>query len=239
MRDYFKSSRSGTYGFLAAIPLVLIYEFVMFSSNSQIQVSSGAWIKTFLGNINIIGNLALFLALITMGVIIYTNERKEEYDLKLSYFGGMIAESIILAPIFAVTVGWITYELLNPQELVGLSAATQELGTSRFVLFGLSCGAGVYEEFLFRVLLFGSLLLVMTRFVGSKWISFIIAAIVSSLIFSWIHYLGPMGDTFQWTSFIFRAIAGLAFTILYKLRGFGIAAWTHAIYDIMVLVRTS
>ena len=29
---------------------------------------------------------------------------------------------------------------------------------------------------------------------------------------------------------------GLALNVLYLLRGFGIAAWTHALYDVMVLV---
>ena len=33
-------------------------------------------------------------------------------------------------------------------------------------------------------------------------------------------------------SFTFRAIAGVAFSVLYVTRGFGIAAWTHALYDL-------
>jgi hypothetical protein len=30
-------------------------------------------------------------------------------------------------------------------------------------------------------------------------------------------------------------IAGLFFSVLYLLRGFGIAAWSHALYDIAVM----
>ena len=36
-------------------------------------------------------------------------------------------------------------------------------------------------------------------------------------------------------SFVFRTLAGLAFSGLYLTRGFGITAWTHALYDVAVL----
>ena len=32
------------------------------------------------------------------------------------------------------------------------------------------------------------------------------------------------------------AIAGVAFSALYVFRGFGITAWTHALYDVLVLI---
>ena len=33
-------------------------------------------------------------------------------------------------------------------------------------------------------------------------------------------------------AFTFRAVAGLLLSGLYVARGFGIAAWTHALYDV-------
>ena len=47
--------------------------------------------------------------------------------------------------------------------------------------------------------------------------------------------MGPYGDQLQLGSFVFRAIAGVAFSALYIVRGFGITAWTHALYDVMLL----
>ena len=63
----------------------------------------------------------------------------------------------------------------------------------------------------------------------------VFAVVASALIFSGFHYIGPLGD--QWTlpSFTFRAVAGLLLSGLYVSRGFGIVAWTHALYDIYVL----
>jgi hypothetical protein len=48
------------------------------------------------------------------------------------------------------------------------------------------------------------------------------------------HYVGPLGDTFDLYGFTFRAVAGLFFALLFLVRGFGIAAGTHAAYDMLV-----
>ncbi|MEP7382313.1 MAG: CPBP family glutamic-type intramembrane protease, partial [Gemmatimonadota bacterium] len=64
----------------------------------------------------------------------------------------------------------------------------------------------------------------------------IFATIVGALIFSAFHYVGAYGDRLEVGSFVFRAIAGVAFSALYIVRGFGITAWTHALYDVMLLV---
>src|SRR5438477_294116 len=45
------------------------------------------------------------------------------------------------------------------------------------------------------------------------------------------------GDPLDVYSFVFRTIAGLFFSGLYLLRGFGITAWTHALYDVFLLLR--
>jgi hypothetical protein len=39
---------------------------------------------------------------------------------------------------------------------------------------------------------------------------------------------------FDWYPFVFRTVAGLFFSALFIYRGFGIAAGTHAAYDMLV-----
>ena len=46
--------------------------------------------------------------------------------------------------------------------------------------------------------------------------------------------MGPLGDSFAIYSFTFRFLAGLFFALLFSIRGFGVAAGTHAVYDILV-----
>jgi len=59
-------------------------------------------------------------------------------------------------------------------------------------------------------------------------------AFLSSLAFAGAHHLGPLGEPFQWYAFLFRASAGIFFAALFVYRGFGIAAGTHAAYDMLV-----
>jgi hypothetical protein len=62
----------------------------------------------------------------------------------------------------------------------------------------------------------------------------IFAAVLGALVFSAFHYVGPYGDPFQVGSFTFRAVAGLLFSGLYIVRGFGVTAWSHALYDVFL-----
>src|SRR6266513_2622664 len=62
------------------------------------------------------------------------------------------------------------------------------------------------------------------------------ATLLGAAIFSAFLYIGPYGDRLQLYSFLFRLIAGLFFSALYLLRGFGITAWTHALYDVSLLL---
>jgi hypothetical protein len=58
--------------------------------------------------------------------------------------------------------------------------------------------------------------------------------VTAAFIFAGFHYIGPYGEPLALGSFTFRTIAGLLFTGLYVLRGFGITAWTHALYDVFL-----
>jgi hypothetical protein len=48
--------------------------------------------------------------------------------------------------------------------------------------------------------------------------------------------IGPLGEPLKLESFVFRALAGLAFSGRDMTRGFGITAWTHARNDVAVLL---
>ena len=105
----------------------------------------------------------------------------------------------------------------------------------------MSLGAGFYEEIAFRVILFGLgarvVLLLLPMLIPMKQKLVTLGwAIVAAAVFSGWHYVGPYGDPFEAKSFVFRAVCGLVFTIIYHFRGFAPAVWTHALYDIWVLV---
>ena len=102
----------------------------------------------------------------------------------------------------------------------------------------LAVGAGIYEEFLFRVLLIAGIAGILGFILQwtetmKKGMSMILAA----GIFSSFHFIGEYGDFFSFNVFMVRFLAGIVLGTLYFIRGFGITAWSHAIYDLIVLTR--
>src|SRR5262249_39979241 len=95
-------------------------------------------------------------------------------------------------------------------------------------------GAGIYEEVLFRLILFSGLEWVLLWINLRPPLTAIVAGVASALLFSAAHHVGPAGEPFQGYVFVFRTVAGLYFAILYRWRGFGIAAGSHACYDVLV-----
>jgi membrane protease YdiL (CAAX protease family) len=95
-------------------------------------------------------------------------------------------------------------------------------------------GAGIYEEVLFRLVLFAGLMWLLRQIGLLSLPTFVLATVGSAMLFSAAHHAGPYGEPFNKYAFLFRTIAGLYFTLLFQLRGFGIAAGAHASYDVLV-----
>lgn len=143
----------------------------------------------------------------------------------------MIAESAV----YAILISFLISGFLS---LIFTMAPGNSLESlSKLQLFALSLGAGLYEELFFRVILVSLLLYIFNTFFASKTASYTWAAVVAALLFSGIHYVGEFGDYFTLSSFLFRFLFGLALNVIYVTRGFGIAAWTHAIYDVIVVMN--
>jgi hypothetical protein len=102
----------------------------------------------------------------------------------------------------------------------------------------MALGAGFYEEVMFRVGIFGVGALVLRKLVaGRKAVPLIVIwAVVEAAMFSAWHYTGSLGDGWDLQSFVFRAVCGLVLTAIFAFRGFAPAVWTHAIYDLWVMV---
>ena len=95
-------------------------------------------------------------------------------------------------------------------------------------------GAGIYEEVLFRLVMFGGLCAVLQTAMVPKRTAVTMAALTAALLFAAAHHIGPHGEPVDGYNFLFRALAGLYFTLLYQLRGFGVAVGAHACYDVLV-----
>jgi hypothetical protein len=233
---YFDVTRTATYGFLAALPLLLLYEVMILvadrTGGAGVRVGAEVWIKQLFRQLTPSWVVVFGLIVVVAGVAIVASERHKNLPLKPNYFGSMIAESAIYAVVIAVVVSQVVGLVFRPTML-----ASSDLSFGLFTNIALSIGAGLYEELVFRVFLVGGLFLALKALTGRPKPAYIAAALLGAVAFSWVHYVGPLGDTFTFASFAFRFLFGLALNVVFLVRGFGVAAWTHALYDVFVVTH--
>lgn len=233
--SYWLASRAPRHSLLFALPLLLGYEALAFAlSGTELgQVRNGADVllkNVFMALGGRYGLMIFALALAGAGAVLVIRDRKAHGAIRPGFFPLMLAESMVYAALLGGVASALTTLLLHGRLAIG--------AMERFALptqLMISLGAGIYEELVFRVLLVSGLLLLARRFFG--WRPFpagVFAAVVGALIFSAFHYVGPYGDELTLSSFTFRAVAGLLFSGLYLLRGLGITAWSHALYDVFL-----
>lgn len=241
MQGYLRLSRTHTYSLLFAIPLFLLYEFgaAQLADGAAGGLRNGAdvLLRTLLAAGGVRGTLGMSVVLLAgAAVLIALERRRDRVRLRAAVFAGMAAESVVHALLFGLVVGTATRWALGG---VGVRLAADGAGVEALSLptgIVLSLGAGIYEELVFRVLLVGGLAALFRAGGLVRMQAGIAAALVAALLFSAFHYVGAYGDAWALASFLFRFLAGLAFSALFLLRGFGVTAWTHALYDIFLLV---
>lgn len=241
--SYWQTSRSPRYSVLFALPLLLLYEalaaMLTGADGSGIRNGADVLVKSvFEGVAGQYGPLLFGLVMIGGSIwIISRDQRQAGGKLRPAIFGTMFAESLLLASAFGLVVGTITSLLLGYIPVLAMQEGIPMAEMSAATRLMVSLGAGLYEELLFRVLLVSGLVLLGTRvFRWERQRAVAVAVISGAFIFSAFHYIGAYGDTLELQSFTFRMVAGLFFSGLYVTRGFGITAWTHALYDVFVLL---
>ncbi|WP_103027290.1 CPBP family glutamic-type intramembrane protease [Salinibacter altiplanensis] len=229
-RTYHRATRSATYGFLSALPLFVLYEtmivLVNLDATRPVRVEAGVWIKELLMMTGASGGLVLALLVAGGGGAAYLLDRHRTIPLRGRYFMGLVGESAAYAIGGAAAVS---------SAVGALFAAVPPPDGALWTQLALSIGAGLYEELVFRVLLVGGLALLLRRLLESSVRAYVLAALLGAALFSLAHYVGPVGDPFALPSFTFRLLFGLVLNALFLWRGFGVAAWTHALYDVMVV----
>jgi len=246
---YFSVSRAPRYSVLFALPLLIGYEaLAALLAQPGAELRNGADVllrSAFTAAAGPRGNLIFIAAIILLGTgLVVRDLRRSKDRIRGRVFFGMVAESAALAGIFGLVIGITTAKLLGSLHALAIQGGQGGTGAGGGLAqmpwptrLMLSLGAGIYEELFFRVLLVTGLAAGARVVLGvGRRTAGVFAAVVGALIFSAFHYIGPYGDQFQLQSFTFRMLSGLAFSGLYLVRGFGITAWTHALYDSFLLL---
>jgi membrane protease YdiL (CAAX protease family) len=226
---YFQLSRSPHYSLVFAIPLLMAYEgFALLLNHSDlygIRNSADVFLKLFLAYMGIHGFFGFGVAMIVAMILFRLVGGGPRFgSIRFGVLVWMLAESLVYSLVFGAVVSAITHVLLAQPFL--LSRSAQIL---------VSLGAGIYEEFVFRVLLLAALAFFLHRLLRlQERLAYGMAAVLGAALFSAFHYIGPFGEPLQLPSFMFRFIAGLLLTALYFARGYGITAYTHSLYDLWI-----
>lgn len=238
-RAYLKNSRELQTSILLVIPLFVLYQLgVLLTGGIRNGVD---FVTTFL--LYVTGNdLTLYLGinlvvlLMLLGALFVMRRRGKLHP---KVFPGVLAESTLYALLFGSIVTFLIQALGLDLLLQIQGALASDSPISQMSVFDkvvLSTGAGLYEEIVFRLVLMGGLFYFATLVGLPRVVAGTIALIASSLVFSAIHHTGSLGEAFAMGPFIFRFVAGMVLAAIFALRGFAVAVYTHAIYDIFVMV---
>jgi len=143
----------------------------------------------------------------------------------------------ITAESFAWTVPlWVIGQVTGRLDLRGAASAGTEPEAFQKVLMAI--GAGIYEEFIFRLALISVLMLIMVDILGlRKDTCAVISALLAAVLFSLCHFPGDQvwgPDPLPWGRFVFLALAGILWGAIFVFRGFAVAVGSHIVWDLYV-----
>ncbi|MCA9669915.1 MAG: CPBP family intramembrane metalloprotease [Myxococcales bacterium] len=213
------------------MPLLIFYEIgVLFSTSMNgADLITSALVK-LVGRAGFIW-VQLGLVVIMAGLIIYLR-RTQQFELK--QFLPVLLESGIYAATMGTLIIFVMVDVLHVNPKLAAGALAQSGPFDKLVM---SIGAGVHEELVFRLLLMGGLTWFAQKALKMRpWLAVLLALLVSSALFSAAHHWGSMGEAFRIGVFVYRLLAGVIFGLLFRYRSFAIAVYTHALYDIYVML---
>jgi membrane protease YdiL (CAAX protease family) len=224
LRRYLDETRRPVYSAALVVPFFLVYHAGTFFLQTTYINGADALITQILAMLSVRSAFASALVLL-LCFAAWQIRSGSGWKVRLPKLGFMFVESLLFALLLYFVLGWTGVHLSKPPES---SPGVAE----RLVLY---CGAGIYEELVFRGFLLGALILLLTRVAGLRKVpAAVLGAVLAALLFSAFHYLGPASDSFTLRAFIQRAAGGLYFSCLFVTRGFGITAASHALYDMIV-----
>lgn len=236
---YFDRSRQPLEILALLAPLIVFYEAALLGF-----LRSGEWVMTnrahgsLLWLFDALGVRAERLLLpalslpalaIVMVLLVWQILSRRPWSVHLPTVAGMAAESALTA-LPLVTLGW----LLAPILALGSDAQVRSLPLAGRV--AMAIGAGIYEEFVFRLVLLSLLHSILRRVPRLGEPAAITGAVLLSAVAFSLHHPLLREDGFALHEAVFLFGAGVWWGVLFVVRGLGIAVGSHAAYDALVLL---
>ena len=222
--NYWEHTRWPLHSLVIVAPLLLIFHVLELRYDSNLLAPS-----LVLRFLHYLGATQAFLPplLIAVVLLLLHAARKDPWQIKPVALVGMVGESIF----------W-TIPLVGLSELTGrLSAAIDVDAVLEPTL--IAVGAGVYEEFVFRLVLISLVVLLFSDVLGLRRDVVTIAAVVCGAAifglchFQWAQITGRA--PLPWGRFLFFTVAGVLWGGLLLFRGFAVAVGCHIVWDLYAL----
>ncbi|MCX7805779.1 MAG: CPBP family intramembrane metalloprotease [Planctomycetota bacterium] len=242
---YLSESRRPIYSALLVLPYAVVYEIGVIALQAGLtgepvrEINGGDYlIRRVLSPI--VGHFA-FASFLVLCAAYFVWQYEKGGRRPFAFDRGTLLLTFVESLGFALILCLISRYLWNLSARVERAAGTLPVAASgggfgdQLKMLILFCGAGVYEELVFRVFLLGILAMFFRHLLRwEKSSADVAAVIIGALLFSLFHYLPPGGDPWSFRTFVIRAFAGVYFAAIYKARSYGIAVSAHALYDIIV-----
>jgi len=221
---------------LLVFPLFAIYQIGVLSMPSTYNgadLITSQMLHLLHGNQGTYLLVNVVLALVFL-VLVLVLRKNNTFDPRL--FLPVVLESAIYALTMGSLICFVMIDFLHidPKLFIGCSTSPEHAGTAAKLI--LSVGAGVHEELVFRLIMVGGGIWLFTRVFGlRRWLAVTLAFAISSVLFSAAHHIIG-GEPFRVGAFTYRILCGLVFATIFETRGFAVAVYTHALYDIYVLL---
>lgn len=206
-------------------PLLVIFHATSTLMNIRTSLLVPHYLKTVLALLGASG--AYLTAALVLAVLLAQHlVRKDPWRLSFTAIAGQIGEGVIWTPPLLLGA-WLTTGLGKPVPTADRVQAILE-----------SIGAGVYEEFLFRLVLILAVNIVLIDVIGMKKLhAAIVAVTISAGLFAACHFsldqlLGH--EVMSWGAFAFFLLAGAWWATLFAWRGFAVAVVSHLCWDLFV-----
>ncbi len=222
------------YNLIFVLPLLGLYEIgLMLISRDDLpnlRNAADVLMRQMMMQFGLIGLYGFGLLFIIGFSLVYFLQKNSWSHIQIhgNYFIFMLIESIVWA-------GVLYYFMQIVQSPFLMNPNTRNI-IQQVVL---SIGAGIYEEFIFRVLLITGLMSVL-HFIFQWNISLrrMGAIVGAAALFSLFHFIGILGEDPTISLFIIRFLAGIFLGVLYTVRGFGITACAHGVYDLILVTQS-
>jgi len=252
---YWRRSRTPWASLVFLLPLIVFYEIgtLIYATDHASGITHYVYARSLLRDFfELFGVTGYYLPGLIVVVVLgcWHVARRDPWKIEPTVYMGMLLESLAwAAPPFVFMVlltrqpveaaGWTQVAAEGASAWSGagpglpLQSASGDTGWRAQLVF--SIGAGIYEELLFRLILIALLHMIAVDLLAlpQAW-GAVLAIGLSAVAFSFYHFSEQ--NRFTPGLFAFYTLAGIYLAAVYVIRGFGIVAGTHAMYDVFVVM---